>query len=52
MEELYGQYRALLFMLAYQLTGSAADAEDAVQDVLLRHVAYIPNECRNLGLKW
>lgn len=33
MEELYDQYRALLFTLAYQLTGSATDAEDAVQDV-------------------
>lgn len=36
MEELYNQYRALLFMLAYQLTGSAADAEDAVQDVFFK----------------
>lgn len=36
MEELYGQYRALLFTLAYQLTGSAADAEDAVQDVFVK----------------
>ncbi|GLX70641.1 RNA polymerase sigma factor SigJ [Paenibacillus glycanilyticus] len=35
MEELYGQYKALLFTLAYQLTGSAADAEDAVQDVFV-----------------
>ncbi|MEC0177832.1 RNA polymerase sigma factor SigJ [Paenibacillus favisporus] len=36
MEKLYGQYKALLFTLAYQLTGSAADAEDAVQDVFLK----------------
>ncbi|GAA0134527.1 RNA polymerase sigma-70 factor [Paenibacillus sp. YSY-4.3] len=36
MEELYQQYRALLFTLAYQLTGSAADAEDAVQDVFVK----------------
>ncbi|OXL82402.1 RNA polymerase subunit sigma-24 [Paenibacillus sp. SSG-1] len=36
MEELYGKYKALLFTLAYQLTGSAADAEDAVQDVFLK----------------
>ncbi|MGG6312428.1 RNA polymerase sigma factor SigJ [Paenibacillus macerans] len=36
MEELYAQYRALLFTLAYQLTGSAADAEDAVQDVFFK----------------
>ncbi|MDD9268593.1 RNA polymerase sigma factor SigJ [Paenibacillus sp. GCM10023248] len=36
MEELYDQYRALLFTLAYQLTGSVADAEDAVQDVFVK----------------
>ncbi|UUZ80331.1 sigma-70 family RNA polymerase sigma factor [Paenibacillus sp. P26] len=36
MEELYDQYRAPLFTLAYQLTGSAADAEDAVQDVFFK----------------
>ncbi|WNQ10319.1 RNA polymerase sigma factor SigJ [Paenibacillus aurantius] len=36
MEELYDQYKALLFTLAYQLTGSAADAEDAVQDVFVK----------------
>lgn len=36
MEELYDQYKALLFTLAYQLTGSAADAEDAVQDVFMK----------------
>ncbi|TYP73190.1 RNA polymerase sigma factor SigJ [Paenibacillus methanolicus] len=36
MEELYDQYRALLFTLAYQLTGSASDAEDAVQDVFVK----------------
>ncbi|WP_134686857.1 RNA polymerase sigma factor SigJ [Brevibacillus migulae] len=36
MEELYDQYRALLFTLAYQLTGSTADAEDAVQDVFVK----------------
>lgn len=36
MEELYDQYRALLFTLAYQLTGSSADAEDVVQDVFFK----------------
>jgi RNA polymerase sigma-70 factor (ECF subfamily) len=36
MEELYDQYKALLFTLAYQLTGSAADAEDVVQDVFFK----------------
>ncbi|WP_152658218.1 RNA polymerase sigma factor SigJ [Oceanobacillus sp. CFH 90083] len=36
MEELYEQYKVLLFRLAYQLTGSVEDAEDAVQDVFLK----------------
>ncbi|MFG6117818.1 sigma-70 family RNA polymerase sigma factor [Thalassobacillus sp. B23F22_16] len=36
MEELYDQYKALLFTLAYQLTGSVADAEDALQDVFFK----------------
>jgi RNA polymerase sigma factor (sigma-70 family) len=36
MEELYDQYRALLFTLAYQLTGSAEDAEDVLQDVFVK----------------
>lgn len=42
MEELYDQYRALLFTLAYQLTGSAADAEDAVQDVFMKACDALP----------
>lgn len=36
MVEMYKQYQKLLFRLAYQLTGSAADAEDAVQDVFVK----------------
>ncbi|WP_312473294.1 RNA polymerase sigma factor SigJ [Neobacillus sp.] len=36
MTELYEKYKKLLFTLAYQLTGSAADAEDAVQDVFVK----------------
>ncbi|THF78817.1 RNA polymerase sigma factor SigJ [Cohnella fermenti] len=36
MKELFEQYRRLLFTLAYQLTGSAADAEDVVQDVFVK----------------
>ncbi|MGE7823293.1 hypothetical protein [Paenibacillus sp. NPDC093718] len=34
MKELYDQYKTLLFTLAYQLTGSAADAEKVFQQVL------------------
>lgn len=36
MQKLYSQYKGLLFTLAYQLTGSASDAEDAVQDTFLK----------------
>jgi len=36
MQELYEQYKTLLFTLAYQLTGSSSDAEDVVQDVFLK----------------
>ncbi len=34
--ELFTQYKPLLFTLAYQLTGTVADAEDAVQDVFVK----------------
>lgn len=34
--ELYRQYKALLFTLAYQLTGSTVDAEDVVQEVFVK----------------
>ncbi|NQX68871.1 RNA polymerase sigma factor SigJ [Paenibacillus alba] len=36
MDTLYTRYKPLLFTLAYQLLGSIADAEDAVQDVFLK----------------
>ncbi|SFE41416.1 RNA polymerase sigma-70 factor, ECF subfamily [Paenibacillus algorifonticola] len=36
MTELYERYKNLLFRLAYQLTGSVSDAEDAVQDVFIK----------------
>ncbi|WP_442601438.1 RNA polymerase sigma factor SigJ [Paenibacillus sp. KN14-4R] len=36
MIELYEQHKGLLFRLAYQLTGSVSDAEDAVQDVFVK----------------
>jgi len=43
MQELYNQYKGLLFKLAYQLTGSVSDAEDVVQDVFLK-VCDVPPE--------
>ncbi|MDN8587147.1 RNA polymerase sigma factor SigJ [Paenibacillus sp. 11B] len=36
MEELYRQYKKLLLTLAYQMTGTWSDAEDAVQDVFMK----------------
>lgn len=36
MQNLYERYKGLLLTLAYQLTGSPADAEDAVQDVFVK----------------
>ncbi|RNB87239.1 sigma-70 family RNA polymerase sigma factor [Brevibacillus fluminis] len=43
MQDLYKQYKKLLFKLAYQLTGSVSDAEDAVQDVFVK-VHSVPPE--------
>lgn len=42
MQELYKRYKGLLFSLAYQLTGSVSDAEDAVQDVFVKIVDVNP----------
>ncbi|QHT61017.1 sigma-70 family RNA polymerase sigma factor [Paenibacillus lycopersici] len=44
MQELYEQYKGLLFKLAYQLTGSVSDAEDAVQDVFLKIYDVLPEK--------
>lgn len=35
-EELYRQYKKLMLTLAYQMTGTWSDAEDAVQDIFLK----------------
>ena len=43
MLELYEQYKGLLFHLAYQMTGTVSDAEDAVQDVFVK-VQSLPGE--------
>jgi RNA polymerase sigma-70 factor (TIGR02957 family) len=36
MSEVFGEYRNLLFSVAYRILGTAADAEDAVQDAWLK----------------
>jgi RNA polymerase sigma-70 factor (ECF subfamily) len=38
-EELFVAHRSLLFTIAYEMTGSAADAEDVVQETWLRWAA-------------
>lgn len=47
MQELYKQYKGLLFKLAYQLTGSVSDAEDVVQDVFLKIYDVPPERLAN-----
>ncbi|HEX8616936.1 MAG TPA: RNA polymerase sigma-70 factor [Thermoanaerobaculia bacterium] len=39
MTEEFEAYRALLFSIAYRMTGSAADAEDLVQDAFVRYAS-------------
>jgi RNA polymerase sigma-70 factor (ECF subfamily) len=46
-EEFEG-YRVLLFAIAYQMTGSASDAEDLVQDTWLRYQASADQEIISL----
>lgn len=49
MQELYKQYKGPLFHLAYQLTGSISDAEDAVQDVFLKAYQLPPEKLTEPG---
>lgn len=46
-DALYVQYKSLLFALAYRMTGSAAEAEDVVQDVFVQWSRRAP-EAREL----
>ncbi|OLT11949.1 RNA polymerase subunit sigma-24 [Pseudonocardia sp. CNS-139] len=41
-DEVFAEHRALLFTVAYEILGSAADAEDVLQDSYLRWVAADP----------
>ncbi|HZG58014.1 RNA polymerase sigma-70 factor [Paenibacillus sp.] len=43
-DALYAKYKPLLFSLAYRMTGSAAEAEDVVQDVFLQWERRSPAE--------
>jgi RNA polymerase sigma-70 factor (ECF subfamily) len=42
--EIFAEYRPLLFTVAYEITGSVADAEDVVQDSWLRWAAVDPSD--------
>jgi len=48
LEQMYTDYRPLLFSLAYRMLGSAADAEDIVQDVFSQFVAMDQGEVSNV----
>lgn len=42
--DVFAEYRPMLFTIAYEILGSAVDAEDAVQDAFLRWSAVRPDE--------
>lgn len=46
-EELYREYHALLFAIAYRMLGSASDAEDVVHDTFLRYTQTPDAEIRS-----
>ncbi|WP_276357994.1 sigma-70 family RNA polymerase sigma factor [Cohnella caldifontis] len=46
-EQAYTEYKPMLFGLAYRMLGSAADAEDVVQDVFARMLRMEADQVRN-----
>ena len=46
-EDAFGRYRSLLFTVAYEMLGSAADAEDVVQETWLRWAGVDQAEVRD-----
>lgn len=47
LEDLYQEYHALLFAIAYRMLGRASDAEDVVHDTFLRYTQAPPDEIRS-----
>jgi len=45
--DLFQRYRPLLFGIAYRMLGSAAEAEDTVQDAFLRYAGAAPAQLRS-----
>ena len=45
--DLFQHYRPLLFGIAYRMLGSAAEAEDTVQDAFLRYAGAAPDQLRS-----
>ena len=45
-------HRGLLFTVAYEMLGSAADAEDVVQETWLRWAAWTRPRCVTRGPIW
>ncbi|MDC2864226.1 sigma factor [Bacillus sp. BP-3] len=48
LSQLYINYKLLLFSLAYKMTGSAADAEDIIQDVFIKLNEYEMKHSSNI----
>lgn len=47
LEQLYHEYHALVFTIAYRMLGSAGDAEDVAQECFLRYTQAKPSEIRS-----
>lgn len=51
-EQVYMEYKGLLFSLAYRMTGSAAEAEDIVQETFAALAGADLNEIRHVKSYW